>query len=94
MKEQQIDLYDVILTYDRGNSTFKPDQMVTGTIKLMHKTSDSFKVDIASLVLKPTGKIAPNNKQNNKRIENILKEISPINMLQVEPIELAKNKTL
>lgn len=35
-----------------------------------------------------------NNKQNNKRLEPIIHEISPIEILKMEPIELAQNKTL
>lgn len=73
MKEQQSDLYEVSLNYDKGNSTYKPEEMVSGVIRLLHKTSATFKVDIASLTIKPTGKLVMNNKQGNKKFDSIVK---------------------
>jgi hypothetical protein len=73
MKEQQSDLYEVLVTYDRGNSTYKPEEMVTGSIRLMHKTASAFKVDIATLIIKPIGKLVMNNKQGNKKFETLIK---------------------
>ena len=73
MKEQQSDLYEILLNYDRGNSTYKPEEMVSGTIRLVHRTSSVFRVDIASLTIKPTGKLIMNSKPGNKKFESLAK---------------------
>lgn len=67
---------------------------MAGYIQLLHKTDSKFRVDVASMMIKPFGRIMANNKQNNKRLEPIIHEISPIEILKMEPIELAQNKTL
>lgn len=47
--------------------------MVSGVITLNHKTSDKFKVDVASMMIKPVGKLSLNNKQGNKKFEAVIK---------------------
>lgn len=73
MREQQSDLYEIVLTYDRGSSTYKPEETVTGVIRLMHKTAETYKVDVASLIIKPIGKLSASNKQNNTKLEPHMK---------------------
>ena len=61
---------------------------------LVHKSLSTFKVDVASLTIMPIGKMVINNRQNNKRIEQAMKNLKDVVFLNCEPIELAKNKTL
>lgn len=86
--------YAVEVLFDRGNATYKPEETVTGSIVLHHKSQNSFRVDVACLLIRPRGKMSLTNRQNNKRIEDAMKVVKEISFLDVEPIELAKNKTL
>lgn len=61
--------FDAEITFDRTNATYKPEETVTGQIRLYHKSGNTFKVDVASLTITPRGKLVIQPRHNNKRVE-------------------------
>ena len=67
------DTHEIVVEFDRGNATYKPNETISGTISLKYQNSSKFKVDISYLSITPSGKLAIFNRQNNKKIEQISK---------------------
>ena len=73
--------FEAEIVFDRTNATYKPEETVTGQIKLYHKSGNAFKVDITSLTIKPTGKLTIQPRHNNKKVEEASKSLNEITML-------------
>jgi hypothetical protein len=67
---------------------------VNGSVSLISKTSETFKIDVESISISINGSLAILNRQNNKEVEEISKYVKNLQIISIKDMVLAKGKTL
>jgi hypothetical protein len=80
--------------FDRSNSTYKPDETVSGTVALLSKSGSNYKMDIDSAMISLNGSVTIQNRQNKLEIDELVKRAPPIRIITLKDMVIAKGKTL
>ena len=69
-------------------------ETVSGTVALLSKVEKAFHLDVEQVVMKVTGSIMFQNRQNKPELDDLAKRVPPMSIINIPNLVLAKDKTV
>jgi|JI6StandDraft_1071083.scaffolds.fasta_scaffold14470_2 hypothetical protein len=68
MKKPEEPEYEAIIKFDRNNATYRPEEVVSGSVMFQRIDGHDFRLDINSVGIRVFGGITVHNKSSSKTL--------------------------